>query len=100
MLKIFKKAFNIEEAHVSWKEMEAQRTWEARDTPEAWETKEAQLHREPIGTMLPIRKPDPNWNIINLKDQIKRKPINGRGLKGVSSIVKCVEIVSKLRKHL
>ena len=39
---------------------EAQEAREARDTPEAWETKEAQLHREPIGTMLPIRKLDPN----------------------------------------
>ena len=35
---VSKKAFNIEkaqEAHVSWKHMEAQKTWETQETQEA-----------------------------------------------------------------
>ena len=33
---------------------------EARDTLEAWEAKEAQLHREPINKLLPLRELYPN----------------------------------------
>ena len=64
MLKAFLKAFNIEEtqeAHVSWKDIEAQETWEAQRHKRPEVPKRTKTHGQTIYEMLSQQGANHNW---------------------------------------